>query len=769
MRIRSQWCLIGIPALSLLLIVLGCGGDCSSTGPSCRSSPESSPMSFVSVSEAGSHSCGITASGTAYCWGRNDKGQLGNGTTTNSSTPVPVSGGLLFASVSVSSGAFGTGADHTCGVTKDGRAYCWGFNNFGQLGSRASEGTTTPIAVSGGLTFRAITTGAFHTCGITASGAAFCWGNNSLGQLGSTSGAAEPTPVAGGLTVSSLSAGAFHTCGLTAGVAYCWGLNLDGELGDGTSTNRSTPVSGVGGRKFTSITAKLDHTCGVTAEGKTYCWGADYKGGREVSSDARTLAANRDLGGYRVPHLVSALQSGTRPGDLNGDGAVDVLDLSILLSNWNRTGPNVADINGDGVVNVIDLGIMLSNWGLKPVVILVHGIYGSPASFGNLKSLLSPYFEVVAYDYSFLTVRCTTTNAKIEDIATDFALWLRGRGGATPKFPPELMGRRISIVAHSMGGLVVASYMAGLSNPLAGTYTPGDFKRIITLGTPYYGAKRDFLRTLLSINCLLGAPDAGVQEDEMLPASEFTWLLHQALQNVSVSPGLLMNVAGSVDALGTINNETDGVVPIWSAVQAGGNATTSPIGYLPCKHTPLLPGVPLAFSCNLADVESENDPSFAVILRWLNEGANASPTLPPLSPLRALAQGMLLVRVEKENGTTFPGFTPDVELVTSTGSVFGCSLFSQLDCVGNDNTGSLAIMRVPAGTEFAPSSQAYTVRLKNRPAGFAPAVTELPVTIYPGRPAAVRFVCTPTQITQAQTRGRIATVLLEELDNRPKG
>src|SRR5437879_3445421 len=116
----------------------------------------------VRVRAGGFHTCGVTLSGAADCWGNNPYGQLGNGTTTNSDVPVAVSGGLAFAAVSA-------GNTHTCGVTPSGAAYCWGDNLYGELGNGATTTSDVPVAVSGGLTFAAVGAGAVHTCGVTPS------------------------------------------------------------------------------------------------------------------------------------------------------------------------------------------------------------------------------------------------------------------------------------------------------------------------------------------------------------------------------------------------------------------------------------------------------------------------------------------------------------------------------------------------------------------------------------------------------------------------
>jgi alpha-tubulin suppressor-like RCC1 family protein len=186
------------------------------------------------------HSCALTTDGTAYCWGQNIAGQLGDGSTTDRATPAPVSSDIKFVSIAA-------GREHTCAVATTGAIYCWGGNTFGQIGagSAAPGSTTTPKAVDSESNFLTVVAGLVHTCARARDGRAYCWGRNSYGQLGdgSNTDRARPVPARGGMSFTSLDAKGSHTCGLvSSGEAYCWGFNIDGQLGSGNSDNAVSPV-----------------------------------------------------------------------------------------------------------------------------------------------------------------------------------------------------------------------------------------------------------------------------------------------------------------------------------------------------------------------------------------------------------------------------------------------------------------------------------------------------------------------------------------------
>lgn len=247
-----------------------------------------------------SGSCGLRGDDKTYCWG--GLNSVGDGTLGSiARVPAIAAMGREFTSV-------GYGAVHGCGIEAEA-AFCWGASNgFGLLGNGEASGSArTPVAVSGGITFASIAVGHSFTCGLTPAGAAYCWGSQLSGWLGDgvigqSNGDIKttPTPVVGGVTFASLSAGKGHTCGLTAaGVAWCWGANAQGQLGDGTQTTRAEPVQVTGGLTFTKISAGEWQTCALTAAGKAYCWGHAARVG-----DA-TPAVQNKTSPYALPTTLS--------------------------------------------------------------------------------------------------------------------------------------------------------------------------------------------------------------------------------------------------------------------------------------------------------------------------------------------------------------------------------------------------------------------------------------------------------------------------------
>ena len=247
---------------------------------------------FRAISAGFNHTCAVDVDGAAWCWGNNTYGQLGNGTRSvpvGEGSPVAVVGGHTFRAITAT-------RDFTCAITTADRLYCWGDNEVGQLGDgSAAPGVmiSEPVEVAGGHRWTAVAASDSHACGITTAGAAYCWGQDQFGELGrGTAGASSnvPAPVASALTFTAIGVGSLHSCAIaTGGTAYCWGYDQDGQLGrgnkDGIGPN-PTPQPVLGDVRFAgSIQGGFGHTCAVTVDGDAYCWGADFDGQAGVQPD----------------------------------------------------------------------------------------------------------------------------------------------------------------------------------------------------------------------------------------------------------------------------------------------------------------------------------------------------------------------------------------------------------------------------------------------------------------------------------------------------
>ena len=278
---------------------------------------------------------------SAMCWGYNSYGSVGDGTTTQRTVPTTVSGGLAFSSL-------GGGQAHSCGITTSGAAYCWGTNNgYGALGDGNETGSqSVPTAVVGGLTFTAdIGGGQSHTCALGTSGTVYCWGDNRAGQVGNGgvgSAVLSPTAVSGGYTFFKVASADLHNCAITtAGSAYCWGRGAEGQLGDGTTTQKNVPTAVSGGHVFTDIAAGDRHTCAIKDTGAAYCWGNNDYGqvgnGTWTSPKTSPVAVS---GGHLFIQI--AVGSGHSCG-LKADGSAYCWGINSLgmLGNGSTTDSNV--------------------------------------------------------------------------------------------------------------------------------------------------------------------------------------------------------------------------------------------------------------------------------------------------------------------------------------------------------------------------------------------------------------------------------------------
>jgi alpha-tubulin suppressor-like RCC1 family protein len=239
------------------------------------------------VSTGEFHTCARKTDGTLWCWGYDADGELGDGTTNGSFPPEQVSTNVAQVS---------TGYLHTCAVKSDGSVWCWGQNGSGQLGDGTTTTRTSPVPVMGlGGPVTQVSAGDDHTCALKSDGTVWCWGGNVLGQLGdgTTSGRATPAAVpALGSAVVEVSANDQFACARkTDGTLWCWGGNTDGELGNGTLNNATTPVQVTAlGNSVAEVSAGDNGGCALKTDGSLWCWGSNFHGNVGDGTTTRRLS-----------------------------------------------------------------------------------------------------------------------------------------------------------------------------------------------------------------------------------------------------------------------------------------------------------------------------------------------------------------------------------------------------------------------------------------------------------------------------------------------
>lgn len=247
------------------------------------------------------HTCALRADGTALCWGYNQYNQLGNGTTTNQSTPVAVYLGTRRL-VSISAGSI-----HTCALTTDNRVLCWGRNNNLQMGAGDIFGYYPPMQVPDVLSAVAVSTRHNHTCAVIADGTVKCWGANHSGQVGKgvTSAMEYPLTVAGLVNAVGVAAGSNHSCALIdGGEVRCWGAGTNGQLGNGSFDNSLVPVVVQNLPAALQIKAGGSFSCATTSAG-AYCWGLNSSSqlGDGTSTNRSTATQVLGLGDGFIPGI----------------------------------------------------------------------------------------------------------------------------------------------------------------------------------------------------------------------------------------------------------------------------------------------------------------------------------------------------------------------------------------------------------------------------------------------------------------------------------
>jgi alpha-tubulin suppressor-like RCC1 family protein len=298
----------------------------------------------IAVAAGNVNTCAVLSSGSVKCWGANASGSLGDGTTTNSSMPVTVEGISTAKAVSA-------GGGHSCALLLDGTLKCWGLNWYGQLGNGVNIvvpsdafNSPVPVEVIGIANATGVAAGNIHTCAALSDGTAKCWGNNASGQLGSGASNFSSTPIeVTGISIAkNVAVGLAHSCALLSnGMIQCWGNNQYGQLGNGTATDSSTPVTVQGISNAVAVSAGDYHTCAMLSDGRVQCWGLNIRGQLGTGTFDNSL----------IPVTVAGIATATAIA-AGGDGMGESYSCALLSDKTvNCWGDNSFGELGDGTTN----------------------------------------------------------------------------------------------------------------------------------------------------------------------------------------------------------------------------------------------------------------------------------------------------------------------------------------------------------------------------------------------------------------------------------
>ncbi|MGO3702061.1 MAG: RCC1 domain-containing protein [Candidatus Saccharimonadales bacterium] len=260
---------------------------------------------IVQIAGGNSHSLALDSDGKVYAWGLNDYGQLGNNSTTSSAVPVAVSAGSELGSKTITQ--ISAGNVHSTAVASDGGAYAWGRNNHGQLGDGTNTDRSVPTFIFGAQTLVQVVAGDFHTVALDATGYTYAWGYNAQGQVGNNTTTSRNTyanisfqGALTGKTIVKVAAGYYHSMAIDSdGNTYSWGMNNNGQVGNNSTTNTPTPVAVTSantpmqGKRIVGISAGYYNSMALSDDGLMYTWGQGDNGrlGNNMLAPAHTPVA----------------------------------------------------------------------------------------------------------------------------------------------------------------------------------------------------------------------------------------------------------------------------------------------------------------------------------------------------------------------------------------------------------------------------------------------------------------------------------------------